>query len=84
MYSTGTWIYPLLNSLILPESVILPILPAHAVKSTTTESLWELQVRSCVNGARMQQGVHVDQSFSPVTPIENIWILLSLGASQGK
>jgi hypothetical protein len=84
MYSTGTWSYLLLRSLILSEAVLLPIRPAYAVKSTTTESLWELQVRYCANGARMQQGVHYDQSISPVTSVEDIQILLNLGASQGK
>jgi hypothetical protein len=60
MYSTGTWSYPLLRSIIPPEAVLLPLRPAYTVKSTTMESLWELQVRSCANGARMKQGVHFD------------------------
>jgi hypothetical protein len=84
MYHTGTWSYPRLRSLIPKEAVLLPIHPAYAVKSSTTELLWELQVRLCANGARMQQGIHFYEYFSPVASIENIRILLSLGASQGK
>jgi hypothetical protein len=84
MYQTCTWIYPLLSSLIPKEVVLLPICPAYAVKSTLIKSLWELQVRFCANGDRMQQGVHFDEFFSPVASIKNIRILLNLGASQGK
>jgi hypothetical protein len=80
MYSTGTWSYPLLRSLSPPEAVLLPIRSAYA----TTESLSDFQVHSCANSARMQQGVHFDQSFSHVASIGNIHILLNLGASQGK
>jgi hypothetical protein len=84
MYHTGTWSYPLLRSLIPKDAFLLPIFPAYAIQSTTTESLWGLQVRSCANGARMQQGIHYDESFSPVTSIENILIILNLRASQVK
>jgi hypothetical protein len=84
MYRTATWIYPLLRSLIPKEAVLLPIRPAYAVKYSSNESLWELQVRSCANGAHMQQGVHFDESFSPVASIKNIRILLNLGAAQRK
>jgi hypothetical protein len=84
MYSTGTWSHPVLRSLIPAEAVFLPIRTAYAVTSTNTESIWDLQVRSCANEALMQQGVHFYQSSSPVASIENIHILLNLGASQGK
>jgi hypothetical protein len=84
MYRTGTWSYPLLYSLIPSETVLLPIRPSYAVKATMTEALWELQARSCANGARMKQGIHFDESFSPVASITNIRIILCLGASQGK
>jgi hypothetical protein len=71
MYSTGTWSYPLLRSLISPDVILLPIRPAYTVKLNTTESLLDLQVRSCVNGAHI------------LASIKNIHILLNLGASQG-
>jgi hypothetical protein len=30
MYSTGTWIFPILRSLVPPEGIILPICPDYA------------------------------------------------------
>jgi hypothetical protein len=54
MHSTGTWSFPILRSLVPLEGIILPINHDYAVKSTSTESSWELQVSSCANGARMQ------------------------------
>jgi hypothetical protein len=84
MYSTGTWSFPVIHSLIPAEAALLPIRPAYAVESTSTESLWEIQVRSCVNGARMQQDIHYDESFAPVASIESTHVLLCLAAAQGK
>jgi hypothetical protein len=66
------------------SAVLLPIRHVYAVKSTSNESLWEIQVRSCANGACMQQGIHYYESFSPVATIENFRGLLCLSAVQGK
>jgi hypothetical protein len=84
MYQTGTWSYPVAKSLLPPKAVILPIRLAYSVKSTETDSLWEMQVRSCANGARMIEGVHFGQSYSPVAMIDSIHLLLILSASQDK
>jgi hypothetical protein len=86
MYSTGTWSFPILRSVVPPEGIILPIPPDYAVKSTSTESLWELQVHSCANGARMKQGIHFEECFSPVAMIDSIRIriILFMAAAQGK
>jgi hypothetical protein len=76
MYSTGTWSFPILSS--------LHIRPGYAVKSTLTESFWELQVRSCANGYHTQQGSHFEESFAPVAMIDSTLILLYMAAAQGK
>jgi hypothetical protein len=83
MHQTGTWSYPVLRSLIPRAAVLLPIRPVYTIKPTSKEFLWEPQVRSCANGAHMVQCIHYEESFAPVASIENIPILLNLGASQG-
>jgi hypothetical protein len=84
MYHTGTWSCPVANKLLPAEAVMLPIHSTYAVKSTSTESLWKLQVRSCSNGARMIEGVHYDQSYAPVAMIDSIRVILNIGNAQGK
>jgi hypothetical protein len=80
MYQPGTWSYPVAKALVPPDAVPLPIRSAYSVKSTVMDSLWELQVCSCSNGARMIEGVHYEQLYAPVAMIDSIHILLSLGA----
>jgi hypothetical protein len=70
---------------LLPSGeVILPIWSTHTVKSTETDSLWELQVWSCANGARMIEGIHYDQYFATVAILDSICIVLIIGSAQGK
>jgi hypothetical protein len=69
MNQTGTWSYPVARRLLPSDVVILPIRSNYAVKSTETASLWELQVRSCANGARMI--VHFYQLSAPVAMMDS-------------
>jgi hypothetical protein len=57
MYQTGTWSYPVAKTLLPSGTVILPLRSTYTVKSTETDSLWELQVRSCANGVHMIEGI---------------------------
>jgi hypothetical protein len=75
--------FPILHSLVPPEGIILPIRPDYAINTNSTESLWELQVRSCDNGARMKQGIHFEEYVSPVAMIDSIHILLCMEVAQG-
>jgi hypothetical protein len=61
IYATGTWNLPVLRSLLPKDVLLLLICPVYAIKSTYTESLWELQVRSYANGSRIKQGIHFDE-----------------------
>jgi hypothetical protein len=85
MYQTWTWSYPVAEALVVPpDAIMLQIRSTYSVKSTVADSLWELQVRSCANGARMIEGVHYEQSYAHVAIIDSIGVLLSLDASQDK
>jgi hypothetical protein len=84
MYSTGTWSYPVAKSILPSDAFILPIRLTYNVKSTETDSLWDLQIRTCANCARMVKGVHFEHSFPPVATTDNIQFMLCLGASQVK
>jgi hypothetical protein len=75
IYSTGTRSFPVLCLMIPDVTVILPICPAYAVKSTSAESTRELQIRSCANVARMIQDINYDESFSPMAMIDRIRVL---------
>jgi hypothetical protein len=75
MYSTSTWKFPMLRSLVPNEGVIIPICPAYAVKSTSTKYFW---------GARMKQGIRFEEYFAPVVMIDSIHIMLCMEAAQGK
>jgi hypothetical protein len=81
-YAIGTWSYPVAKAILPPDAITLPIRSTYSVKSTITDSLLELQVRSCANGARMIEGVHCEQSYAHVAMIDSIRVLLSLRASQ--
>jgi hypothetical protein len=83
MYQTGTWGYPVARSLLPSDAIILPIRSTYAVKSTETASLWELQVRSCDNGACMIEGLHFYNSYAHVAMMDSIHVVLALGATQG-
>jgi hypothetical protein len=84
MYETVTWSYPVAKTLLPSGAVILPIRSTYAVKYTETDSLWELQFRSCDNGARMIEDIHYDQPFTPIAMSDIICIIISLGSAQGK
>jgi hypothetical protein len=84
MNQTGTWSYPVARSLLPSNAVNLPIHYTYSIKSTETASLWELQVRSCANGARMIESVNFDHSYAPVAMMDSIRVVLALGAAQGK
>jgi hypothetical protein len=84
MYGTGTWSSPVLRSLLPSDALLLPIRPVYAVKLMSTESLCELQGRSCANSACMKQGIHYEESYATVASIDSIQILLCMAAAQGK
>jgi hypothetical protein len=84
IYEIGTWSYHVAKSLRPPDAITLPIRSTYSIKSTVTDSLWELQVCSRANGARMIEGVHYEQSYAHIAMIDSICVLLSLGASQDK
>jgi hypothetical protein len=84
MYRTGTWSAPVLRSHLPPDDVILPPRSLYAVKPSEVANVYDLQVRTCANGSKMIEGVHYDQSFAPVSSIDSIRMMITLGAAQRK
>jgi hypothetical protein len=76
--------YEVSKDLLPLDAITLPVHSTYSVKSTVTDSLWELQLRSCAHGARMIEGVHYDQSYASVATIDSARVILSLYESQYK
>jgi hypothetical protein len=84
IYHTGTWSAPVLRNLLPPDTVILPPCSVDAVKPSEVANVYDLQIRTCVNGSKMIEGVHYDQSFAPSSSIDSIRMMIALGAAQRK
>jgi hypothetical protein len=84
MYATGTWIFPVLRSLLPSNALLISTHPDYAVKPMSTESLWETQLCSCANGSHMKQGFNYEESYTLVTSINITHIFLCIDDAHGK
>jgi hypothetical protein len=81
MMNTGTFSAPILHSSVPSGKSILRPCIACRVKDTSTANQYDLYARCCADGSTQRENVDFMDSYSPVTSIDSIRVLLQIAAS---
>lgn len=73
---------PIGQSKIHPDARTFQSVIATKVKEKG-ENMWKLEARHCLHGAKMQQGVDFDYSYSPTVSAPCIRVFLAICSSRG-
>eukprot|EP00957_Ditylum_brightwellii_P060876 4621224-Ditylum_brightwellii.AAC.1 len=82
MNVAGAWSAPFLRTDLPKDATILPPKLAFKAKLTGEDNKYELYTRMCANGSIQIAGFNFDSSYTPVSYIDNIKLILGIGSAE--
>ena len=83
MHNTGTLSCPILKTLLLKETKILPVKLSFEVKITGLAHYYESKTRFCANGACQLEGIDFEVSFALAADTDSLRLMISIPISEG-
>jgi hypothetical protein len=82
MHTAGTWSTPILRSMIPSNKNVLCSRIAFKVKDTEIQNTYKLHSCTCADGSIMKEHIDYSLSYSPVSSIDSIRLLLAISAAK--